>query len=100
MGTQIALCGVCALFLIRLTKCENEVKKKEASHMYDNFPDGPSPAFSLSHVTAKAEKEHIIKILKSTEGNKTKAAEILGISRKTLWEKLKAFGIDFNKIES
>ena len=94
MGTQIALCGVCALFLIGLTKCENEVKKKEASHMYDNFPDSSPPAFSLSHVTAKAEKEHIIKILKSTDGNKTRASEILGISRKTLWEKLKAHNIE------
>jgi DNA-binding NtrC family response regulator len=54
----------------------------------------------LSEVTAEAEKAHIIKILKSTNGNRTKAAEILAISRKTLWEKLKAFGIDFNEIDS
>jgi transcriptional regulator with PAS, ATPase and Fis domain len=52
-----------------------------------------SPIITLSKVTAEAEKEHIFKILKSTEGNKTKAAEILGISRKTLWEKLKAYKI-------
>ena len=53
----------------------------------------------LSEVTAEAEKAHIMKILKSTNGNRTRAAEILGISRKTLWEKLKALGIDFNEIE-
>jgi transcriptional regulator of acetoin/glycerol metabolism len=41
-----------------------------------------------------AEKEHIIKILKLTGGNRTHAAEILGISRKTLWEKLHAYGIE------
>jgi DNA-binding NtrC family response regulator len=35
------------------------------------------------------EKEYIQKVLLSTEGNKTKAAEILGIDRKTLREKLK-----------
>ncbi len=48
---------------------------------------------SLSHVAADAEKEHILKVLKSTRGNKTKAAEILGISRKTLWERLKSYDI-------
>ncbi|MBO0330865.1 sigma-54-dependent transcriptional regulator [[Muricauda] lutisoli] len=35
------------------------------------------------------EKEYIREVLLSTQGNKTKAAEILGINRKTLREKLK-----------
>jgi DNA-binding NtrC family response regulator len=47
----------------------------------------------LCEVTAEAEKAHIVKILNSTNGNRTKAAEILGISRKTLWEKLKTYNI-------
>ncbi len=100
MGTQIALFGVYAGVVISPTKCENAVKKKEASDIYDGFPEGSYPSLHLSQVTAKAEKEHIMKILRSTDGNKTRAADILGISRKTLWEKLKAYGIDFNKIES
>ncbi|KAB5491532.1 MULTISPECIES: sigma-54-dependent transcriptional regulator [Flagellimonas] len=37
----------------------------------------------------EVEKEHITKVLASTGNNKTKAAEILGIDRKTLREKLK-----------
>jgi two-component system response regulator AtoC len=49
---------------------------------------------SLSDVAAEAEKEHIIRILKTTKGNKTRASEILGISRKTLWEKMNAYGIE------
>lgn len=49
---------------------------------------------ALSKVAAEAEKTHIIRILKSTSGNKTKAAEILGISRKTLWEKIKAYNVE------
>jgi two-component system response regulator AtoC len=56
-------------------------------------PDGLSPRSLLSKVAAEAEKAHIIKTLKSTNGNKTKAAEILGISRKTLWEKVKSYDI-------
>ncbi|MEK6697516.1 MAG: sigma-54 dependent transcriptional regulator [Nitrospirota bacterium] len=49
---------------------------------------------SLSDVAAEAEKEHILNILGVTAWNKTRAAEMLGISRKTLWEKLKAYGIE------
>jgi two-component system response regulator AtoC len=58
-------------------------------------PNGLSPKSRLSKVAAEAEKAHIIKTLKSTHGNKTKAAEILGISRKTLWEKVKAYNIEY-----
>jgi DNA-binding NtrC family response regulator len=54
----------------------------------------PTPVETLSEVAAEAEKEHIGRILKSTGGNRTKAAEILGISRKTLWEKMNSYGID------
>ncbi|MCL4457584.1 MAG: sigma-54 dependent transcriptional regulator [Nitrospirae bacterium] len=49
---------------------------------------------SLSSVAADAEKEYIIRILKATNGNKTKAAEMLGISRKNLWEKMNSYGIE------
>jgi transcriptional regulator with PAS, ATPase and Fis domain len=49
---------------------------------------------TLSHVTSEAEKSHIEKVLKSTNGNRTKAAEILGISRKSLWEKIKTYKIE------
>jgi DNA-binding NtrC family response regulator len=47
----------------------------------------------LSDVASGAERNHILKVLKATLGNKTKAADMLGISRKTLWEKMNAYGI-------
>jgi DNA-binding NtrC family response regulator len=49
---------------------------------------------SLQKVTAEAEKNHIIRIVQLTKGNRSKAAEILGISRKTLWEKINADHLD------
>jgi len=49
---------------------------------------------SLARVAAGAEKEHIIRTLAATNGNKTKAAELLGISRKTLWEKMNTYGFN------
>jgi DNA-binding NtrC family response regulator len=44
------------------------------------------------------EKDHIIKVLRETGGNKKKAAEILGIERRTLYNKAKRLGIDFGTI--
>jgi DNA-binding NtrC family response regulator len=41
----------------------------------------------------RVERSHIERVLGSVEGNQTKAAEILGISRSTLWEKMKKYEI-------
>jgi DNA-binding NtrC family response regulator len=46
----------------------------------------------------RMEKDHIVKVLKQTGGNKKKAAEILGIERRTLYNKAKRLGIDFESI--
>lgn len=43
----------------------------------------------LKRTLAEVEKAHIQAVLESVSGNKTRAAEILGIDRKTLREKLK-----------
>ena len=55
---------------------------------------GENRQLTLSEVSAEAEKAHIIRALKSTKGSKSKAAELLGISRKTLWEKMNIYGIN------
>jgi two-component system response regulator AtoC len=49
-------------------------------------------SLTLAEVAAGAEKEHIIRILAKAGGNKTKAAEMLGTSRKTLWDKMNSYG--------
>ncbi len=44
---------------------------------------------SLSAALAKTEKKCLLNALALTGGNRTRAAELLGISRKNLWEKMK-----------
>ncbi|MCE9584291.1 MAG: sigma-54 dependent transcriptional regulator [Planctomycetes bacterium] len=48
----------------------------------------------LRDVLFEAEKAHILAVLKICNNKKGEAAELLGISRKNLWEKLKAYGVD------
>jgi two-component system response regulator HydG len=43
------------------------------------------------------EKKRILEALEATGGNQSKAAEILGISRVTLWKRLKTFDIQVNR---
>ena len=52
------------------------------------------PLLSLQQVSVEAEKNHILKILSMTQGNRSKAAEILGVSRKTLWEKINNYNLN------
>jgi two-component system, NtrC family, response regulator AtoC len=65
-------------------------------------PSAPSetrhPLPGASKALDDMEKEHIIRILKETKGNKKKAAEILGIERRTLYNKAKRLGIDFGSL--
>ncbi len=48
---------------------------------------------SLGQVREDAEREHILSVLHLTDGKRGEAAQILGISRKTLWKKLKQLGL-------
>lgn len=50
-----------------------------------------SPDQALTLPLAEVEKRHIHRVLASTGGNKTRAARILGIDTKTLYNKLKSY---------
>ncbi|HAK95094.1 MAG TPA: sigma-54-dependent Fis family transcriptional regulator [Planctomycetes bacterium] len=56
---------------------------------FSAFQNGESP-----RTLAEVETEHIRKVCASAGGNRSRAAAILGIDRKTLREKLKRAGID------
>ncbi len=49
---------------------------------------------TLKEVVIDAEREHIQRVLKTTNGHKAQAASILGISRKNLWEKMKEYELE------
>lgn len=49
---------------------------------------------------AKLEREYILEVLLETEGRRSVAAEILGIDRRTLYRKLKDYGIDVSSAEA
>jgi len=55
--------------------------------------DGPTDD-SLKSVANHAERDRILNVLSQTGNNKTKAAKILNIDRKTLYNKLKLFDIN------
>jgi DNA-binding NtrC family response regulator len=64
---------------------------------------GPRPAAAVAFATFtgdqvptldELERAHILKVLEMCEGQKTKAAQLLGINRTTLWKKLRTYGIE------
>jgi len=54
-----------------------------------NGEESEPPSLNLSAALAVTEKACILAALRTTDGKRAKAAELLGISRKNLWEKLK-----------
>ncbi len=59
------------------------------AHMKARHFESPKKSKTLEDV----EKEHIINVLAQTEGNQTKASEVLGINRKTLYKKIHRYKI-------
>jgi two-component system, NtrC family, response regulator HydG len=53
----------------------------------------PARVIPMQQAISSAEAEAIRAALRATQGKRTEAAELLGISRKTLWEKIKTLEI-------
>jgi len=58
---------------------------------------GNAPMDSLAAAREQFEKDYILSVLERTEGSRTIAAKILGLSRKAVWEKCKRYGIPSNR---
>jgi len=61
----------------------------EAADLPSMMKTGLPRDAGVDRTLAEVETEHIRNVLSGVDGNKTRAAEILGIDRKTLREKLK-----------
>jgi DNA-binding NtrC family response regulator len=66
-------------------------------HPEVNLPMGAQPAaemLPLKVVVEFTERKHIVNVLTRVGGSVSRAAEVLKISRKSLWEKMKRHGVD------
>jgi len=79
---------------------EHITEKQLPINIVKNYPELDRTTVSVSPSTAgtrsleEIEKEAILATLKATDGNKSESARRLGITRKTLHNKLKSYGIE------
>ncbi len=55
---------------------------------------GKKSSFNMHEI----EKRELLEALKKTKGNQSKAADLLGVSRVTVWNRMKRFGIDARRL--
>jgi two-component system response regulator AtoC len=75
-GSLQAGCGFCAEGL------SGETKKSSVAAQA-----------TLATAREEFERNYILQVLKQVEGSRTKAASVLGLSRKALWDKCKRYGL-------
>lgn len=75
--------------LDHLPQLESHVEETIQPQVYQEIPteeEGPT------------KKIELMKALKESNGNQTKAAKILGVNRVTVWNRMRKYGIDIDKI--
>ncbi len=55
------------------------------------------PPISIAQSSDDAQKTELIRILQQTGGNQSEAARMMGVSRITIWKRIKKFGLDLKK---
>lgn len=76
--------------------------KRDALSLEDLAPDelptaspgAGAPPHLLNEAVREAERRYLREVLQNVGGQRTRAAQILGISRKTLWKKMKLLGLN------
>ena len=70
-------------------------------HLTRGLPVGPVhfPPFHLPTVLAEVERRTLQQVLRLTQGNRNKAAQLVGLSRASLYRKLKVHGLADNQRE-
>ncbi|MBI5038855.1 MAG: sigma-54-dependent Fis family transcriptional regulator, partial [Nitrospirae bacterium] len=71
------------------------IRAKDIFHSFDKniriYSDKEEENLTLKELLTRIEREHLIKVLEETDGNKVEAARILEKKKKNLWEKLKVY---------
>jgi len=76
------------------------LSKDNAISLAELPPDILQPVRAKEKTIEAVTKDHIINVLEETKGNITKAAEILGIRRMTLYNKLKKYDMTVNNMDT
>ncbi len=79
--------------LVRPEHLPGRLRQEDGEELPPNGDQDRAP-LELSTSVARFEAQHIRRVLTATSGNRTEAAQLLGISRKNLWEKMKRLSID------
>ena len=66
---------------------------RQAMEQYFRDLDGEAPAAIYDMVLARVEKPLLEVVLNHTQGNQTRAAELLGLNRNTLRKKMKSYDL-------
>jgi DNA-binding NtrC family response regulator len=76
------------------------LSKENAVTMAELPQDIIHPTIQKEKTIEAVTKHHILNVLEETQGNITKAANILGIRRMTLYNKLKKYNVTVNNLDS
>ncbi|MBU0945713.1 MAG: sigma-54 dependent transcriptional regulator [Proteobacteria bacterium] len=79
-----------SLALCDSTEIQTQHLPSDLSHSRHYHPQGLQPV-NPSKSLEENECEYILSVLKSVDGNRTKAAKIIGIDRVSLWRKIKKY---------
>jgi DNA-binding NtrC family response regulator len=72
-----------------------EIGAADIEHERHNIhTNGTAESADSARTLEEMERQHIVRILRENDGNKSRAARALGIERKTLYQKAKRLGID------
>jgi transcriptional regulator of acetoin/glycerol metabolism len=60
----------------------------------------PIPKRNDNSIKAQSERQALIDALRKTGGNQTQAARLLGVNRVTVWNRMRKYGLDLNRVLS
>ncbi|GET24867.1 sigma-54-dependent Fis family transcriptional regulator [Prolixibacter sp. NT017] len=85
-----------AVLLCKHERINREVLPEEIyrNNSVKSYPENAQPVNDLKEIKNISEKEAILQALEKTRYNKTKTAKLLGIDRKTLYNKLHLYDIE------